>query len=113
MTNETQQRIRALAERVAVRFAQSDDAALAVGSEVLGRLADDAGLELEDVVAGPSEMISFLGDDLAEFLCMPLTRRGWDDIGYDDPTASMCLWSAIRDMVAEEASRLMKPSQSE
>ena len=112
MTTETQQRVRALAQRVVARFAQLDEPTISIGPEVLERLVDDAGLELEDVVAGPSEMISFLGDDLAEFLCKPLTRRGWDDIGYDDPTASMCLWSAIREMVAEEALRLLEPPQS-
>jgi hypothetical protein len=64
--------------------------------------------ELEKTLAGADELVSFLGADLTEFLYVELSRDGWDDVGYDQPSGSVCLWSALREAVADETVGLLR-----
>ena len=109
MTSETQTRIRNVALRAAALCDASREA-----REVVDRatVLDAVERELAKTLAGANELIAFLGPDLAEFLYVELSRDGWEDVGYDQPSGSLCLWSALREAIADDTLALLQQADT-
>lgn len=111
MTNETRTRIREVALRAALAVICEHSAAEDDRFERAALLAA-VERELGSTIAGAEGLISFLGADLAQFLYVPLSKDGWDEVGFDEPTGSFCLWSALREAVVDDTLKLLESEQS-
>jgi hypothetical protein len=109
MTSETQTRIREVALRAAALCDEWGEAREGVDRSTV---RDAVERELAKTLAGADGLIAFLGADLAEFLYVELSRDGWDDVDYDQPSGSLCLWSALREAVADDTLALLQQADT-
>lgn len=109
MTEQTSQRIKALARDLAPDLrAWINRNPNAPAGCVYERLSDRCVAKLEEAVGtGVKGLIDLVGEDLAEFLYAELPRDAWDEIGFDQPTGSVCLWFAVRAALEHEVCELV------